>query len=235
MEFNEGDFVEVWRKDELAFGSWWSAKIISTYGHTCCVRYEQLVNSDGNRIVNAVDVEDLRPLQAPCLGGGGSLMAGYMVEVFDGLCWREVEIINVLSREWFLVRFGSSGEGTKIHKSKIRIPRMCNGRKWSSLGKDGSMKYSDGRRMHIDEKYVMGFKTHSRKGSISEECVGDNFAGDVINPPSKKSKRVRGSVPEPWHDKANGHVLHKRKMRRTERVGACKGPVPNMLPPLPKK
>ncbi|CAN6439571.1 unnamed protein product [Victoria cruziana] len=235
MEFDEGDIVEVWRKDESTFGSWWPAKIISTYGHTCCVRYEQLVNSDGNKIVNAVDIEDLRPLQAPSFGRGGSLMAGHTVEVFDGLCWRVVKVIKVLPSEWLLVRFGSSDEGIKIHKTEIRIPQMCSGRKWASLGKDGNMKSSNGREMQIDEKCHTRFKSHSRKGSISEECVGDNFVGDVVNPPSKKSKRSRGSVGEPWHDKANGHALYKRKMRRTEKVGACKGPVLSMLPPLPKK
>lgn len=135
MEFDEGDIVEVWRKDESTFGSWWPAKIISTYGHTCCVRYEQLVNSDGNKIVNAVDIEDLRPLQAPSFGRGGSLMAGHTVEVFDGLCWRVVKVIKVLPSEWLLVRFGSSDEGIKIHKTEIRIPQMCSGRKWASLGK----------------------------------------------------------------------------------------------------
>ncbi|URE37790.1 hypothetical protein MUK42_26212 [Musa troglodytarum] len=85
MKFKEGDRVEVLRRKEEQYDSWFPAKISFVHSSTYTVRYELFMTSDRKSVVETVHEEDVRP--CPWLPSGKKWTAGDIMEVLDLYSW----------------------------------------------------------------------------------------------------------------------------------------------------
>ncbi|KAK9282481.1 hypothetical protein L1049_005399 [Liquidambar formosana] len=138
MKFKQGSSVEVLRRDDDPYGSWFSGEIISADGDNCIVRFKLLMDHDGKPVVENVPGEDVRP--RPPNDKGKRWMVGDIAEVFDIHSWRVGKVAEVLKNNHFVIRLFGSIQVKEFHESNVRTRQIWHGNKWSIIGKVGRNK-----------------------------------------------------------------------------------------------
>ncbi|RWW65785.1 hypothetical protein BHE74_00026895 [Ensete ventricosum] len=126
MKFKEGDRVEVFRRNEEPYGSWFPSKVLSVDVVKCAVRCELSATPDGRPIIEKVHERDVRPCP-PHVPGTEHWMVGDIVEVFDAHSWRVGKIAKVLNDDYVVTKIFGSIQLKEFHvgfgRDPYRIPK----------------------------------------------------------------------------------------------------------------
>ncbi|OMO78370.1 hypothetical protein CCACVL1_14447 [Corchorus capsularis] len=134
MKLRKGNSIEVLRRDQDPCGSWFTATILSADGDNCIVRYKQLMDREGKRVVEKVPGKDVRPV--PPTAHGKSWAVGDIAEVFDIRCWRVGKIAKVLkNNNRFVIKFFGSIQLKEFDASSLRVRQVWHGNQWVVIGK----------------------------------------------------------------------------------------------------
>lgn len=139
MRFMEGSRVEVLRKKKESYGCWVPARILWKDGCIYTVRYELLLSSKGEAVVEKVHEKDVRPCPSP-VHEQEKWVFGDIAEVFDLHSWRVGKIAKVLNNNQFIVRLCGSVQLKKFHVSDLRVRRAWHNNQWIVLGKGSQNK-----------------------------------------------------------------------------------------------
>ncbi|CAL9210411.1 unnamed protein product [Musa hybrid cultivar] len=134
MKFKEGDWVEVFRRNEEPYGSWFPSKVLSVDVDKCAVRCELSATPDGRPIIEKVHERDVRPCP-PHAPGTEHWMVGDIVEVFDGHSWRVGKIAKVLSDDYVVTKIFGSIQLKEFHVSNLRSRRAWQNNHWVMINK----------------------------------------------------------------------------------------------------
>ncbi|XP_042517170.1 uncharacterized protein LOC122091354 isoform X1 [Macadamia integrifolia] len=173
MKFREGNTVEVLRTKLDPCGSWFPGKIVEVKGDQCTVRYELLLNCEGEPVVEKVHRDDVRP-QPPFLRKE-RWVNGDVAEVFDTHSWRSGKVAKVMNNNRFVVRLFGSIQLREFRKSDLRVQQIWHNMKWVKIGKVGGYKqinynvaencsiYSRGLFIYEDPQQGIQEETHSEE------------------------------------------------------------------------
>ncbi|RWW24935.1 hypothetical protein GW17_00010746 [Ensete ventricosum] len=134
MKFKEGDRVEVFRRNEEPYGSWFPSKVLSVDVVKCAVRCELSATPDGRPIIEKVHERDVRPCP-PHVPGTEHWMVGDIVEVFDAHSWRVGKIAKVLNDDYVVTKIFGSIQLKEFHVSNLRSRRAWQNNHWVMINK----------------------------------------------------------------------------------------------------
>ncbi|CAD5187144.1 unnamed protein product [Musa acuminata subsp. malaccensis] len=134
MKFKEGDWVEVFRRNEEPYGSWFPSKVLSVDVDKCAVRCELSATPDGRPIIEKVHERDVRPCP-PHAPGTEHWMVGDIVEVFDAHSWRVGKIAKVLSDDYVVTKIFGSIQLKEFHVSNLRSRQAWQNNHWVMINK----------------------------------------------------------------------------------------------------
>ncbi|WOL05038.1 hypothetical protein Cni_G13761 [Canna indica] len=139
MKFKEGNLVEVYRRKEEQYGSWFPAKVLLLQGLVYTVRYDLFLTADGRPVVEAVNKEDVRPSPPP-LNHKENWNVGDVAEVFDLFSWKVGKVMKVLKSDRVVIKpYGSIQ--IKVHYlSDLRIPQAWQNGQWVVVNKQNGKK-----------------------------------------------------------------------------------------------
>ncbi|RWV86144.1 hypothetical protein BHE74_00027091, partial [Ensete ventricosum] len=129
MKFKEGDRVEVLRRKEEQYDSWFPAKISFVHSSTYTVRYELFMTSDKKSVVETVHEEDVRPCPSP-VSGKKWWTAGDIVEVLDLYSWRVGKVVKVLKIDRVVIKLFGSIQLKEHSVSDLRVPQAWQNNRW---------------------------------------------------------------------------------------------------------
>ncbi|RRT65239.1 hypothetical protein B296_00031744 [Ensete ventricosum] len=129
MKFKEGDRVEVLRRKEEQYDSWFPAKISFAHSSTYTVRYELFMTSDMKSVVETVHEEDVRPCPSP-VSGKKWWTAGDIVEVLDLYSWRVGKVVKVLKIDRVVIKLFGSIQLKEHSVSDLRVPQAWQNNRW---------------------------------------------------------------------------------------------------------
>ncbi|KAF9606521.1 hypothetical protein IFM89_025894 [Coptis chinensis] len=135
MKFKKGNEVEVLKREQQ-FESWFPGIIVSADRYTCTVRYDLVLNSEGNPIVEDVCKEDVRPYPQP-VNGREEWVVGDTTEAFDLHCWRVGKVVKVLNNNNFVIRLSGSIQLKGFQKANLRVRHAWQNNKWVVTEKVG--------------------------------------------------------------------------------------------------
>ena len=133
MKFREGSTVEVLRRENDSYGSWFCGNIIAVDGDEYFVRYKLLMDDGGEAVVERVQKEDIRP--QPLHQKGKRWMIGDVAEVFDIRCWRLGKVAKVFKNNRLVIKFFGSIQLKEFHVSNLRIQQAWHENNWSVIMK----------------------------------------------------------------------------------------------------
>ncbi|KAF2325272.1 hypothetical protein GH714_025984 [Hevea brasiliensis] len=133
MEFEEGNSVEVLKREHEPYGSWFPGSIISVFVDYYIVRYDSITDSEGEPVMEKVHKEDVRP--QPPHERGKRWKVGDVADVFDTRCWRVGKIAKVLKNNHFVIKLFGSIQLKEFHESNLRIRQVWHNNNWSVIGK----------------------------------------------------------------------------------------------------
>ncbi|PIA45107.1 hypothetical protein AQUCO_01700564v1 [Aquilegia coerulea] len=169
MKLRKGNKVEVWRSTKGKIDSWFPGKIISVDRDEYIVKYELLLNVEGEAVVEKVHQEDVRP-QPPPRKEDGEWMLGDLAEVFDSHCWRVGKIVKVLRRNRFVIRLFDCIQLKEFHQSSLRVRQAWQNYKWVLIGKvSGGAEKIWNSFIHDSSKYPLGLGMGSPQQVIKRE------------------------------------------------------------------
>lgn len=129
MKFKEGDRVEVLRRKEEQYDSWFPAKISFVHSSTYTVRYELFMTSDKKSVVEIVHEVDVRP--CPSLPSGKKWWtAGDITEVLDLCSWRAGKVVKVLKNDRVVIKLFGSIQLKEHPVSDLRVPQAWQNNRW---------------------------------------------------------------------------------------------------------
>ncbi|KAH7577604.1 hypothetical protein ACOSP7_001439 [Xanthoceras sorbifolium] len=168
MKFRKGDSVEALRREHDSWGTLFPGTIISINGNDYVIRYEFLMDQEGEPVLEKVHGKDVRP--QPLHQPGKKWRVGDIAEVFDAHCWRVGKVAKALQKNWFVIQLFGSIQLKEFHKSKLRIRQAWHNNKWA-VTRDQQFtqkNYSDlFSGAHLQE---MGKNSHSREKDKQECC-----------------------------------------------------------------
>ncbi|KAJ9188070.1 hypothetical protein P3X46_003465 [Hevea brasiliensis] len=133
MEFEEGNSVEVLKREHEPYGSWFPGSIISVFVDYYIVRYDSITDSEAEPVMEKVHKEDVRP--QPPHERGKRWKVGDVADVFDTRCWRVGKIAKVLKNNHFVIKLFGSIQLKEFHESNLRIRQVWHNNNWSVIGK----------------------------------------------------------------------------------------------------
>ncbi|CAL9038898.1 unnamed protein product [Musa banksii] len=141
MKFKEGDRVEVLRRKEEQYDSWFPAKISFVHSSTYTVRYELFLTSDKRSVVETVHEEDVRP--CPSLPSGKKWWtAGDITEVLDLCSWRAGKVVKVLKNDRVVIKLFGSIQLKEHPVSDLRVPQAWQNNRWIMIDQGSGGKHS---------------------------------------------------------------------------------------------
>ncbi|WOL15265.1 hypothetical protein Cni_G24046 [Canna indica] len=153
MRFKEGKGVEVLRRKEDQFDSWFPAKILSVHGSTYTVRYKLFLTSLGEPVVETVNVEDVRP-RPPVLNVKEQWVAGEVAEVLDLYAWRVGKVVKLLKNNRVVIKLCGSIQLKEYYVSDIRVPQAWQNDQWTMTGKGCGGTQFGSVKVHTSSKHV---------------------------------------------------------------------------------
>ncbi|KAK0583547.1 hypothetical protein LWI29_038080 [Acer saccharum] len=133
MKLRKGGSVEALRREHDPWGTWFPGTIISINGNDYIIRYEFVMDQEGEPILEKVYEEDVRP--QPLHQPGKKWRVGDIAEVFDAHCWRVGRVAKALQKNWFVIRLFGSIQLKEFHESNLRIRQAWHNNKWSIIRK----------------------------------------------------------------------------------------------------
>ncbi|XP_073004968.1 uncharacterized protein [Typha latifolia] len=138
MKFKDGDKVEICRKNDEPFSSWFPATILSLNKYRYTVRYELFLTTEGEPMVEKVYKEDVRPHPPP--DNKKRWILGEVAEVFDLHSWRIGKIAKILKNSYFVVRLFGSIQLREFHISRLRVRQAWHNNRWVAIEKVSEQK-----------------------------------------------------------------------------------------------
>ncbi|GLJ34980.1 hypothetical protein SUGI_0704140 [Cryptomeria japonica] len=129
MKLKEGCNAEVCRSDGGIFQSWFRAWIISCNAHYYQVEYDNLLDDNGERVVEDVRADAVRP-EPPQMTKMRKLAPGHIIEVYDNHAWKAGRVVKVLRGRLFVVKLMESLLERKYHLSVIRAQLFWHRERW---------------------------------------------------------------------------------------------------------
>lgn len=126
--------MEIWRRKELC-EAWFPATILSSDRYKSTVRYDLFLDCGGDRVVEEVCSENVRPY--PPVKEGRRWMVGDALEVFDVYCWRLGKVVKMLKNDRFVVRLSGSIQIKEFQRSELRLRRAWRNNNWVEIEKVG--------------------------------------------------------------------------------------------------
>ncbi|URE20654.1 Ribosomal protein L4/L1 family, partial [Musa troglodytarum] len=139
MKFKEGDWVEVFSRNEEPYGSWFPSKVLSVDVDKCAVSCELSATPDGRPMIEKVHERDVRPCP-PHAPGTEHWMVGDIVEVFDAHSWRVGKIAKVLNDDYVVTKIFGSIQLKEFHASNLRSRRAWQNNHWVMINKIDFLK-----------------------------------------------------------------------------------------------
>nr|XP_009408508.1 PREDICTED: uncharacterized protein LOC103990932 [Musa acuminata subsp. malaccensis]XP_009408511.1 PREDICTED: uncharacterized protein LOC103990932 [Musa acuminata subsp. malaccensis]XP_009408512.1 PREDICTED: uncharacterized protein LOC103990932 [Musa acuminata subsp. malaccensis]XP_018684562.1 PREDICTED: uncharacterized protein LOC103990932 [Musa acuminata subsp. malaccensis] len=167
MKFKEGDWVEVFRRNEEPYGSWFPSKVLSVDVDKCAVRCELSATPDGRPIIEKVHERDVRPCP-PHAPGTEHWMVGDIVEVFDAHSWRVGKIAKVLSDDYVVTKIFGSIQLKEFHVSNLRSRQAWQNNHWVMINKRTLQGHLKPQRVSIHDDEIRG-TGRKRKASSKNE------------------------------------------------------------------
>ncbi|XP_008802277.2 uncharacterized protein LOC103716167 isoform X1 [Phoenix dactylifera] len=177
MRFKEGNKLEVMRRNQDHYGSWFPAKILSIHGDKYCVRFELLLTAKGKPVVERIREEDVRPCP-PLVHGKERWNVGDIAEVFDLHSWRVGKVAKVLNNNHVVIRLFGSIQLREFHVSSLRVRQAWQNNQWVVIGKVSGKKQVTSGCNHSNPKYTIGLGCEAHGGIWEEACTGQRYDGD---------------------------------------------------------
>ncbi|XP_042489061.1 DUF724 domain-containing protein 3-like isoform X2 [Macadamia integrifolia] len=155
MKFREGNTVELLRTKLDPCGSWFTGKIVEVNGDWYTVRYDLLLNHEGEPLVEKVHKDDVRPL--PPFTRKERWVNGDIAEVFDIHSWRFGKVAKVMNKNRFVVRLFGSIQLREFCGSDLRVRQVWRNNKWVEIVKVGRDKQMNNKVTQYSSKYSQGF------------------------------------------------------------------------------
>ncbi|KAJ4957286.1 hypothetical protein NE237_014069 [Protea cynaroides] len=169
MKFRKGNTVELLRTKPDSCGSWFSGRIVEVNEDWYTVRYDLLLNREGEPIVEKVYKDDVRP-QPPFLRKE-RWVNGDIAEVFDNQSWKFGKVAKVMNNNRFVVRLFGSIQLKVFCRSDLRVRQVWHNNKWVKVGKVVGDKEINNNVTQYSSKYSQGFLVYGDlKEGIQEEA-----------------------------------------------------------------
>ncbi|XP_072958582.1 uncharacterized protein [Typha angustifolia] len=191
MKLKEGRRVEVFRRDEDPYGSWFPATVVLS-AHRCkfTVRYELLLTAEGDPLVEKVHKEDVRP-HPPCEQRKKRWICDDIAEVFDICSWRTGKIVKVLRNHCFVIKLFGSIQLKAFHISGLRERKVWLNDQWVGIEKVNGKKQHDNHTSPISESTAVSLGCGAaHMGTYEEACTDQRWEKDHVGQitHAKKSK-----------------------------------------------
>ncbi|XP_043693272.1 uncharacterized protein LOC122643750 [Telopea speciosissima] len=209
MKFKKGNTVELLRTKLDPCGSWFTGKIVEVNGDWYTVRYDLLLNHEGEPLAEKVHKDDIRP--QPPFTMKERWVNGDIAEVFDIHSWRFGKVAKAMNNNRFVVRLFGSIQLREFCRSDLRVRQVWRNKKWVKIGKVGGDKQINNNITEYSSKYSQEFLVYEElQQGIQEETYSvDRTWQDYIKTHFKSSPQ--GAVI------ARGH----KRGRATMKEGRC--------------
>ncbi|XP_021635377.2 uncharacterized protein LOC110631741 isoform X1 [Hevea brasiliensis] len=230
MKFEEGNSVEVLKREHKPCGSWFPGSIISVFGDYYIVRYDSPTDSEGEPVMEKVHKEDVRP--QPPLKRGKRWMVGDVADVFDTQCWRVGKVAKSLKNNLFVIKLFGSIKLKEFHESNLRIRQVWHNNNWSVIGKLS---------LQVAQNKESTKNFMQNKSKLSGSLVCSSPLDELIVKDSSLGKRNEQRGLKDGHNNAKkchpARMVNRSNMYRLDRsskdlfskVGGCRRPLTRNL------